>query len=102
MRRSLVVLLCVAACSGYRTRKDSEPIRKEIGDRNIATRVRIVLGEDPETAPYDTIHVSCEQGRVTLDGTVDRASVKRRAVALAQGCAGVTRVHDRISVRAAR
>lgn len=99
MKRALTCLLLVAACSGYRTTKDSEPIRREIGDQNIATRVRVVLGEDPETAPYDTIKVSCERGRVTLSGEVDRPSVKRRAVELAQGCAGVRDVKDRITVR---
>ena len=99
--RPVVLLLFCVACSGYRTPRDSEPIRREIGDRNIATRVRVVLGEDPETAPYDTITVSCDRGRVTLEGTVDRPSVKRRAVELAQGCAGVRDVKDRIIVRAA-
>ena len=61
--------------------------------------MRIVLGEDPQTAPYDTIRVSCDDGVVTLSGTVDRRAVRRRAVDLAAGCEGVRDVEDRIEIR---
>ena len=44
----------------------------------------VSLGEDPETAPYETILVSCEKGIVRLDGKVDRSQVKRRASEVAQ------------------
>ena len=99
MRRCAAVLLLLAACSGYRRPGDSDYVRSGIDDRNIATRVRIVLGEDPQTAPYDSIRVSCEKGVVTLTGTVDRRAVRRRAVDLAEGCEGVRDVENRIEIR---
>lgn len=98
-RRAVVLLLLLAACSGYRRPGDSDYVRSGIDDRNIATRVRIVLGEDPQTAPYDSIRVSCEEGVVTLTGAVDRRAVRRRAVDLAEGCEGVVHVENRIELR---
>ena len=56
---------------------------REIEDRNVASRVRMLLGTDPETAPYPSIRVECENGVVTLEGSVDREAVRRRAVELA-------------------
>lgn len=95
------LLLAAAGCTGpgYRDPEDSERMRSEIGDRNIATRVRIALSEDPETAPYEEIGVFCQSGVVTLSGEVDRPEVKQRAVRIARGCQGVKKVIDRISVR---
>ena len=98
MRRAAAVLLLVAACRGYRDPGDSEPLRRDIEDSNVASRVRIALGEHPETAPYDTIRVSCEAGVVTLTGDVDRAPVRRRAVEIASSCEGVRSVRDRLTV----
>jgi osmotically-inducible protein OsmY len=101
MRRFLLLVLpLAAACSrGYRDPGDSADLARGIEDENLATRVRVALGEDPETALYETIKVSCEKGRVTLDGAVDRAAVKRRAADVAATCPGVRRVDNRISVR---
>ncbi len=103
MRRLVPLALLLAACTGpgYRDPGDSEPLRKEIEDKNIATRVRIALGEDPRTALYDSIHVECVDGTVTLEGAVKSAGVKRRAVEVAQACKGVRSVRDRISVPSA-
>jgi len=100
VRASAAFCLAVfAACHGYRDPGDSAEVHARISDRNIATRVRIVLGEDPETAAYDTIRVRCEEGVVTLEGVVDRPRVKERARDLARGCEGVRSVDDRITVQ---
>ncbi|MHC4547974.1 MAG: BON domain-containing protein [Planctomycetota bacterium] len=100
MRYRIAILLFLAACKGpgYRDPEDSEPLRLEIEDRNIESRVRIALGEDPETAPYDNIRVQCAKGGVTLVGAVDRAAVKRRAGEVALQCVGVRHVRNRITV----
>jgi osmotically-inducible protein OsmY len=95
----LLALLLPAACRGYRDPEDSADLRRAIDDSNAATRVRIALGEDPQTAPYATIRVSCEEGVLTLEGTVDRAAVRDRAGDLASSDAAVRKVRNRISVR---
>jgi osmotically-inducible protein OsmY len=100
MRRIAGLLLLAAACSrGYRDPGDSAELERAIDDKNLATRVRVALGEDPQTAPYDMIVVSCEEGVVTLAGPVDRAQVKRRAAEVAQTVGGVVRVENEINVR---
>ena len=58
------ILPLLAACKGpgYRNPSDSEDLRLEIEDENTASRVRIALGQDPETAPYGSIRVRCVEG----------------------------------------
>ena len=99
---ALASLLLLHACSaGYRSTEESEAMRLEIEDRNIASRVRIALARDAETAPYTAIKVSCENGVATLTGEVDRERIRVRAVELAEVCEGVYRVDDRITVASA-
>jgi osmotically-inducible protein OsmY len=101
VRAAWVLLsLLLASCrgSGYRDPGGSEALVDEIEDRNVASRVRVALATDPETAPYEAIRVVCRDGVVTLEGEVGRAAVRRRAVGLAQGCPGVAKVVDRITV----
>jgi len=92
--------LALAACSGpgYRDPGDSRELEAGIGDRNLASRVRVALAEDPSTAPYESIRVSCRDARVTLEGEVDRPDVKERAVRIARGVPGVRSVEDRIAL----
>ncbi len=97
MRRLLLLLLAAGCATGYRKPQESEPMARGIEDRNVASRVRLALAGDPETAPYEGITVRCEGGVVTLEGAVDRAAVKRRAVELAKAVPGATRVEDRIT-----
>ncbi len=100
MNRSLLLaLLLLPACRGYRDPGDSVELRRAIDDSNASTRVRIALGEDPQTAPYATIRVSCEAGVLTLEGAVDRAAVRDRAGDLASVDPAVRKVRNRISVR---
>jgi len=95
-----LILPLLAACKGpgYRNPGDSEDLRLAIEDENIASRVRIALGQDPETAPYGSIRVQCVEGKVELAGVVDRGAVKRRAEEVTLQCAGVRRVRNRINV----
>jgi osmotically-inducible protein OsmY len=97
----LLALLLLPACRGYRDPGDSAELRRGIEDKNAATRVRIALGEDAQTAPYAAIKVSCENGVLTLEGAVDRAAVRDRAGDLASVDPGVTKVRNRISVQSA-
>jgi osmotically-inducible protein OsmY len=99
VRLLLLALLLLPACRGYRDPEDSAELKKGIDDSNAATRVRIALGEDPQTAPYAAIRVSCERGVLTLEGTVDRAAVRDRAGDLAAADPAVRDVKNRIIVR---
>jgi osmotically-inducible protein OsmY len=103
MKRSflLLALLLLPACRGYRDPGDSVELRRGIEDQNAATRVRIALGEDAQTAPYAAIKVSCTDGVLTLEGAVDRAAVRDRAGDLAAVDPAVRKVKNRISVRSA-
>ena len=101
MRRALFLLLVTACSHGYRDPEDSAALRRDIDARNVASRVRIALGEDAQTAPYSAITVACEKGVVTLEGRVERESVRRRAEEVATNCAGFERVVNRIRVRSA-
>lgn len=96
----IAIPLLLASCrgSGYRDPGESDALADGIEDRNVASRVRVALATDPETAPYEAIRVVCRDGVVTLEGEVSRAAVRRRAVGLAQGCPGVARVVDKITV----
>ncbi len=103
-RRWTVALLALcgsAACTapGYRDPEEAAANRRGLSDRTVETRVRVVLGEDSETAPFDSIRVRCTDGVVTLSGTVDRSGVRRRAQDLAAGCEGVVQVINEIDVR---
>lgn len=95
----LLAVLAAAGCRGYRDPADSIELRRAIDDQNAATRVRIALGEDPQTAPYATIRVSCEEGVLTLEGSVDRAAVRDRATDLASADPGVRKVRNQIIVQ---
>jgi len=93
----LAGLALLAACGArYRAPQDSEPMRRDIEDRNTESRVRMALARDPETAAYPGIRVRCRGGVVTLEGEVDRLPAKRRAAAVARGCEGVVGVNDLI------
>lgn len=48
------------------------------------------------------IEVRCENGRVTLEGTVEHRWMKHRAEDIADACAGVKDVENRISVKSSR
>jgi len=90
---ALICGLCLVACSrGYRDPEDSAALEREIDDENVATRVRLALGQDPVTAPYAKIRVSCAGRVVTLQGSVDRAAVRQRAVEIARASDGVLEV----------
>ena len=94
----LLLVACAAACSRwYRSPEDSEEMAGEISDRNVETRIRLALLDDPLTEPYTQIRVRCKDGVVTLMGVVDRAEVRNRAVQIARAARGVRDVRDSIS-----
>lgn len=69
-------------------------------DPGITTAVKSKLAADDTVKAYQ-IDVDTEGGVVTLTGTVPTAAARDRAVELARGTNGVTRVEDRLTVNAA-
>ncbi|MGH9408561.1 MAG: BON domain-containing protein [Vicinamibacterales bacterium] len=66
-------------------------------DATIATRVKIVLLDDPQTA-LSRLGVRVMNGVATLSGTVTSTAQEQRAVALAHTIRGVKDVKDEITV----
>ena len=91
MRCAAFWLCALAACSGYRTEKDSKELRRDLDDRTIESRVRVALAGDPETAEEEIL-VSCSEGTVYLRGTLAREAAGKRAKVVALGVEGVREV----------
>lgn len=79
-------LATVAACSA--------------SDPGITTAVKSKMAADDTVKAYQ-IDVDTQGGVVTLTGTVASTAARDRAVELARGTDGVTRVEDRLTVNAA-
>ncbi len=69
-------------------------------DPGISTAVKTKLAADDTVKAYQ-IDVDTQGGVVTLTGTVPTAAARDRAIEVARGTDGVTRVEDRLTVNAA-
>lgn len=69
-------------------------------DPGVTTAVKSKLAADDTVKAYQ-IDVDTKDGVVTLTGTVPTAAARDRALELARGTDGVTRVEDRLTVNAA-
>jgi len=69
-------------------------------DPGVTTAVKSKLAADNTVKAYQ-IDVDTKDGVVTLTGTVPTAAARDRALELARGTDGVTRVEDRLTVNAA-
>lgn len=69
-------------------------------DPGITTAVKSKLAADDTVKAYQ-INVDTDGGVVTLTGTVPTAAARDRALEVARGTDGVTRVEDRLTVNAA-
>ena len=97
MKRAHLVLFALVGCStGYRSPEDSKDLRRDLDDRTIESRVRIALGENPETAD-ELIEVYCADAVIYLRGSVSRAAAADRAKSIAAGVDGVRKVVDRVN-----
>jgi hyperosmotically inducible periplasmic protein len=89
---AVAVLLLVVACAG-----NIQPNR-QLDDAALAASIREAFQGDPMVRA-STIYVAVDRGLVTLTGTVRDAQTRDRAVAVAQGVHGVSRVENLISVQ---
>lgn len=66
----------------------------------ITTKIQAQYFLDPEVSPWNIDVTTASGGVVTLEGTVDSAQDKSEAVRIARETEGVTRVDDKLRVRA--
>jgi hyperosmotically inducible protein len=69
--------------------------RDELSDATLTTKVKTALLEDKETKPY-TIHVSSDQGTVTLSGDVGSPQAASAATRIANQVSGVRAVNNHL------
>lgn len=83
---AVVIMAAAAACAA--------------SDPGITTAVKSKLAADDTVKAYQ-IDVDTQGGVVTLTGTVPTAAARDRALEVARGTDGVTRVEDRMTINAA-
>jgi osmotically-inducible protein OsmY len=92
-----VALLGVSGCGIFR---GHEAPSAYVDDSALTARVKTELVKDPEVKASE-IDVNTYQGRVTLNGVVDNATMAKRAVSIARGTPGVKSVHSALQVASA-
>jgi hyperosmotically inducible protein len=70
--------------------------KDEVSDAALTTKVKTALLEDKATKPY-TIHVSSNQGTVTLSGDVDSPRAAAAAKHIAENVSGVESVRNELT-----
>jgi hyperosmotically inducible protein len=70
--------------------------KAEVGDAALTTKVKTALLENKATKPY-TIHVSSDQGAVTLKGEVDSPEAAAAAKRVAGNVSGVRTVNNELT-----
>lgn len=86
------------AKTGEVVRQNTRGAGQAIGDAAIVTEIKAKYVMDKEIAARD-IHVDCDNGNVTLSGTVSSSPLIGKAVAEALDTDGVHNVTARLSVR---
>ena len=92
----LVSLGAAAGCQSYRE-GSARTVGEFTDDVGIQARVKLALLNDPEISGL-RINTEVKRGVVSLYGRVGSQDLKQRALALAAGIKGVTRVEDRLTV----
>jgi osmotically-inducible protein OsmY len=94
-----MAIMLTVACSENKQESESAARSTEPrADAAISTSVQARFYQD-DTVRGREIDVSTQDGVVTLEGSVENEAAKRRAVELARGVDGVTRVNDELQVR---
>ncbi len=70
--------------------------KAEVSDATLTTKVKTALLEDKATKPY-TIHVSSDQGTVTLKGEVGSPEAAAAAKRVAENVSGVRGVNNELT-----
>lgn len=109
---SAALALALAACSTDRNRTSSSSggtsgsatsdIKQDAKNATLTTKVKSALAADVGLRTLTGINVDSEGTVVTLKGTVDTDSNKRRAEQVARGVEGVSTVRNELTVEAKR
>ena len=89
--------LRIEAAGAQRADSEGAQANRQMSDADIANRIEAKYYRDENVGSND-IDVSASEGVVTLGGTVDTESERRRAVMLARRTAGVRDVRDELKV----
>jgi osmotically-inducible protein OsmY len=93
---AVIALSCLPILSGCSTMDASRPESMSQADSDVRSAVRDRLREDAVTS-RTLFGVVVDSGVVTLTGVVSGPEVRARAVAIAEGTPGVSRVVDQTS-----
>lgn len=94
---TLGVLLATLA-AGFASGACTPDVSQAVDDATLAANVRTALVNDP-TVGAERIDVDVRKGVVTLSGTVAAPADEQRAITLARGVNGVTRVESHLQVQ---
>jgi cytidylate kinase len=81
--------------------RPTEASRQGLADRSVEVQVRAALLADVRTEGV-TVLLSCRDGQVTIGGTLDHEATRDAVEEVARGVAGVTHVHNELTVARAR
>jgi hyperosmotically inducible periplasmic protein len=91
------VLLTLAGCAGYDRDSDRRTFGQTTDDLAIQTIVKTRLFDEPDISGF-AINTELLRGVVTLYGRVSSVALRDRALEIAAGVRGVSRVVDRLVV----
>ena len=94
-------MLLAALAAGFASAACAPDVGQAVDDATLAANVRTALVNDP-TVGAERIDVDVRKGVVTLSGTVGAPADEQRAIALARGVNGVTRVESHLQVQPPR
>ena len=80
------------------TERAADKATTAVGDAAITGSVKTALIAEPNLSALK-IDVDTKNGVVTLNGTVDNADQKSRAVSIARGVSGVSSVNDNLTMK---
>ena len=89
-------LLIVGGCQSYKD-GGSRTVGEFTDDVAIQTKVKTRLISDPDVKGWP-LNVDVHKGVVTLYGRAGSEALRRKALAIAGGVKGVTRVEDRLTI----
>jgi len=94
---ALALLLSLVGAQAGMTADKSEKVEQYVDDAAITTAVKAKLAKD-KIKTLVRVSVDTDKGVVTLTGTVESASQKKRAEEVARGVKGVSKVVNNLQI----
>jgi hyperosmotically inducible protein len=96
-RGKVSILLLVGTSAVLAACSTTEPVKTQISDDIITSKVKAKLAADPEVNPFE-IDVDTQEGVVRLSGWVDKSSQRTEAEKLTRQTKGVRSVENELEV----